>query len=258
MSLSDSLFLLCALCGIAASIASFPGIVAWFKRAEYGDKWKRYLKFTAVSLAFSFAFVVAATMMQTPAERQAEQAREAQQAAAEQASADADARRKTAAAAAQQKADADQAKKNQTVARQQAQQWWADVMAPASAAFFALQNPVALGAKDAADLSAIVKKAGEMADQAKSAAAGGAQDSIPDGWNDVEDSLILASDDLRDGCQSLRDYIDTEAPSKAADAKEKSESSRALFADALEKARAHYIQMGGKPEQLRDYDIPKP
>jgi hypothetical protein len=141
--------------------------------------------------------------------------------------------------------------------RQAAQDWWGQVMAPMSVAYFALGNPGELGAKDSADLYAIVKKAGDLADRAKHAAAAGDKPQ-PEGWDDVSSALFFSASKLSEGCENMKKYIDDQNPSYKVEAQDASAASRQALWDAIGKARAHYVKMGGKADQIRDYGVPQP
>lgn len=215
---------------IAAVAFSLPG-----ERARHPGRAKRLWICTGASAILSVTSIGIFSETQSPEDR----AKQDQQRAAES------------------QAQAQVEAKEMTGKRQAAQDYWATVMSRMSVAYFALQNPLALGATNSVDLVEIVKNAGALAHGA-TVAAGGEEKPVPEGWDDVRDDLQSAGYDLKSGCDSLLAYIDDQKPTKAAEAKDSASQSRAALADAIVKARDHYVKMGGKAEQLSDYGVPKP
>ena len=67
------------------------------------------------------------------------------------------------------------------------------------------------------------------------------------------DSLAGAGDDLGYGCESLRKFLDTQAPSDASDAKERFQGLSSHVMLAQYEAREHYSHLGGNPHDLLTY-----
>jgi hypothetical protein len=96
--------------------------------------------------------------------------------------------------------------------------------------------------------SAIMERAEQSADAAVSAS----METAPSGWDDVSTDLWSASKDLKAAIASLRSYMDEQRPSEAADVQDKIASSTASLQSGVTKARSHYVDLGGKSDDLPD------
>jgi hypothetical protein len=102
--------------------------------------------------------------------------------------------------------------------------------------------------EDRASAYEILKKAKTVAFDA----ANESSDGVPDGWDDVKDHLSNAFADYGTAYDTMAGALDSDKPSEYAQAREYAQSAQDEFDQAVHLARVHYVDMGGRWQDVSD------
>jgi len=102
---------------------------------------------------------------------------------------------------------------------------------------------------DLVSASRFLKQGQEAATHAKEMS----QSEVPNGYSEVGSTLFTASDTFADSIRKESDFLDTRAPSVAAEALEQRQRAQGEIEDAQHAARLKYVDLGGKIDDLSSF-----
>lgn len=102
---------------------------------------------------------------------------------------------------------------------------------------------------DLVSASQMLKQGRGATEQAKEMS----QKDVPDGYNEIASTLLLASNDFADAITKESDYLDSSTPSVGAEALSKKQSALSQIEDAQHAARLKYVELGGKIDDLESF-----
>lgn len=154
---------------------------------------------------------------------------------------------------------------SQVAKRQAAQNWWQASARPLALSFglaaVAIQIFGQADTWDPIEASKTLKQAADAANLAWQRAAGlnaGKREPLPDGWTDVQRNVQESAATLESACKKLREIFDDPRPSTVVEAQERYDAAVSGAHDAVTTARRHYVEMGGRANDVSDFGLPSP
>lgn len=128
-----------------------------------------------------------------------------------------------------------------------ARDWWHRTVISLATTRVYFEIAASSAATDPITASTALEKAHQFAERARNEST---SVDIPDGWEDVAQSLWRAAGDYADAAKKLRTFLDNDAPSEASDAEQDAQDAHTMIVDAQDRAAIDYVNMGGASSDL--------
>ena len=136
-----------------------------------------------------------------------------------------------------------------------ARAYWDSVLVPMAAAMSGLRQPTRLPRADGR-LDGQALRTALQATRDKAALAVWAADRhVPEGWQDAQADLGQAARQLVDACDGVARALDPARSGATATARFDPDAMAARLRQAQQAARHHYLQLGGRPEDIDGYGL---